>query len=136
MEIDRAMRLGFNWEMGPFELWDAAGVEATVERMKKEGRPVAANVEKLLAAGNKSWYADAPAYSFGACVLDLRSGGYNRSSVRRSVVGGGSKEIQRGDEEKSGRVAGGSWRWHGVYRVSFQDECHRRGHYFAGRSKL
>src|SRR5580693_2104165 len=28
--IDRAMRLGFNWEMGPFELWDAAGVEATV----------------------------------------------------------------------------------------------------------
>jgi len=28
VEIDRAMRLGFNWEMGPFELWDAAGVEA------------------------------------------------------------------------------------------------------------
>src|SRR6202453_5147422 len=49
VEIDRAMRLGFNWELGPFELWDAAGVEATVERMKKEGKPVAANVEKLLA---------------------------------------------------------------------------------------
>ena len=30
VEIDRAMSLGFNWEMGPFELWDAAGVEATV----------------------------------------------------------------------------------------------------------
>ena len=30
VEIDRAMRLGFNWEAGPFELWDAAGVEATV----------------------------------------------------------------------------------------------------------
>src|ERR1700676_3996555 len=42
VEIDRAMRLGFNWELGPFELWDAAGVEATVARMKKEGRPVAA----------------------------------------------------------------------------------------------
>src|ERR1039457_36924 len=54
VEIDRAMRMGFNWELGPFELWDAAGVEATVARMKKEGRPVAANVEKLLAAGNKS----------------------------------------------------------------------------------
>ena len=38
VEIDRAMRLGFNWELGPFELWDAAGVEATVARMKKEGR--------------------------------------------------------------------------------------------------
>ncbi len=54
------MRLGFNWELGPFELWDAAGIEATVARMKKEGKPVAANVEKLLAAGKKSWYEDAP----------------------------------------------------------------------------
>src|ERR1700704_986556 len=58
VEIDRAMRLGFNWELGPFELWDDAGVEATVARMKKEGKRVAANVEKLLASGKKSWYAD------------------------------------------------------------------------------
>jgi 3-hydroxyacyl-CoA dehydrogenase len=58
VEIDRAMRLGFNWELGPFELWDAAGVEATVARMKKEGKPVAANVEALLGAGQKSWYVD------------------------------------------------------------------------------
>ena len=58
VEIDRAMRLGFNWELGPFELWDAAGVEATVSRMKKEGKPVAANAERLLATGQKSWYVD------------------------------------------------------------------------------
>lgn len=58
VEIDRAMRLGFNWEFGPFELWDVAGVEPTVARMKKEGKPVAANVEKLLAAGHKGWYID------------------------------------------------------------------------------
>ena len=54
VEIDRAMKLGFNWELGPFELWDAAGVEATVARMKKEGKPVAGNVEKLLASGQNS----------------------------------------------------------------------------------
>jgi len=60
VEIDRAMHLGFNWELGPFELWDAVGVEATVARMKKEGKPVAANVERLLAAGRKSWYTDDP----------------------------------------------------------------------------
>jgi 3-hydroxyacyl-CoA dehydrogenase len=60
VEIDRAMRLGFNWELGPFELWDAAGVEATVARMKKEGKPVPANVERLLASGQKSWYLDDP----------------------------------------------------------------------------
>jgi 3-hydroxyacyl-CoA dehydrogenase len=58
VEIDRAMRLGFNWELGPFELWNAIGVEPTVARMKKEGKPVTANVEKLLAAGHKGWYVD------------------------------------------------------------------------------
>jgi len=69
--IDRAMKLGFNWELGPFELWDAAGVEATVARIKKEGRPVAANVDKLLAAGQKSWYADDPKAASGRKYWDL-----------------------------------------------------------------
>jgi 3-hydroxyacyl-CoA dehydrogenase len=73
VEIDRAMRLGFNWELGPFELWDAAGVEATVARMKKEGKPVAANVEKLLAAGQKSWYTDDPKTASGRKYWDLRT---------------------------------------------------------------
>jgi 3-hydroxyacyl-CoA dehydrogenase len=76
VEIDRAMRLGFNWELGPFELWDAAGVEATVARMKKEGAPVAANVEKLLAAGQKSWYADDVQSPSGRKYWDLKSGSY------------------------------------------------------------
>src|SRR5207302_11339253 len=71
VEVDRAMRLGFNWEMGPFELWDAAGVEATVARMKKEGKPVAANVEKLLASGQKAWYADDPKSPSGRRHWDL-----------------------------------------------------------------
>src|SRR5580693_7730710 len=71
VEIDRAMRLGFNWELGPFELWDAAGVESTVARMKREGRPVAANVEKLLGANQKSWYADDPKSTSGRVYFDL-----------------------------------------------------------------
>jgi len=75
VEIDRAMRLGFNWELGPFELWDAAGVEPTVARMKKEGRPVAANVEKLLGSGKKSWYTDAPSTPSGRSYFDLCSEG-------------------------------------------------------------
>jgi len=74
VEIDRAMKLGFNWELGPFELWDAAGVEATVLRMKKEGKPVAANVEKLLASGQKFWYGDDPKASSGRAYFDLASG--------------------------------------------------------------
>src|ERR1700722_712862 len=76
VEIDRAMRLGFNWELGPFELWDAAGIEATVARMKKEGKPVAANVEKLLAAGQKSWYMDDAKAASGGKYWQLTLGNW------------------------------------------------------------
>jgi 3-hydroxyacyl-CoA dehydrogenase len=85
VEIDRAMRLGFNWELGPFELWDAAGVEATVARMKKEGRPVAANVEKLLASGKKSWYSADPNTSSGRAYWELRTGNWEAVQVPKGV---------------------------------------------------
>jgi 3-hydroxyacyl-CoA dehydrogenase len=60
--IDRAMRAGFNWELGPFEMWDAAmwdaaGLTSTVTRMKALGLPVSPRVEALLAAGHASWYS-------------------------------------------------------------------------------
>jgi 3-hydroxyacyl-CoA dehydrogenase len=55
--IDEAMRAGFNWEMGPFEMWDAAGVPESVARMKALGLPVGAPVEKLLAASRTTWYS-------------------------------------------------------------------------------
>jgi 3-hydroxyacyl-CoA dehydrogenase len=73
VEIDQAIKLGFNWELGPFELWDAAGLETTVNRMKKEGKPVAANVEKLLASGQKSWYVDDASSPSGRKYWDLRT---------------------------------------------------------------
>jgi 3-hydroxyacyl-CoA dehydrogenase len=76
VEIDRAMRLGFNWELGPFELWDAAGVEGTVARMQQEGRPIAANVEMLLAAGEKNWYGDESKTASGRKYWDLATGGW------------------------------------------------------------
>ena len=85
VEIDRAMKLGFNWEMGPFELWDAAGVEPTVARMKKEGKPVAANVEKLLATGAKSWYQEHPEVPSGRSYFDLNKQGYKPVDVAPGV---------------------------------------------------
>ena len=85
VEIDRAMRLGFNWKLGPFELWDAAGVEATVARMKKEDRPVAANVEQLLAGGKKSWYLDDPKAGSGRVYFDLRTAKYEAVKVSAGV---------------------------------------------------
>jgi 3-hydroxyacyl-CoA dehydrogenase len=56
IEVDRAMRWGFNWELGPFEVWDAIGVEKSVATLQKEGRAVPANVQKMLDAGAKSFY--------------------------------------------------------------------------------
>lgn len=85
VEIDRAMKLGFNWEMGPFELWDAAGVEATVGRMKKEGKPVAENAEKLLGGGVKCWYEDSPHATAGKRYFDLVAGAYKNVEVPEGV---------------------------------------------------
>ncbi len=85
VEIDRAMKLGFNWEMGPFELWDAVGVKPSVERMKKEGRPVAASVEKLLATGKTSWYTDAPETRSTRAYFDLAASSYAPVEVSEGV---------------------------------------------------
>jgi 3-hydroxyacyl-CoA dehydrogenase len=85
VEIDRAMRLGFNWELGPFELWDAAGVEVTFDRMKKEGKPIAAKVEQLVASGKKSWYLDDPKASSGHVYFDLTTNDYKQVEVASGV---------------------------------------------------
>jgi 3-hydroxyacyl-CoA dehydrogenase len=56
VEIDRAMRWGFNWELGVFEVWDAVGVERSVARMKEEGQSIPEGVRKMLGAGATSFY--------------------------------------------------------------------------------
>ena len=59
--IDQAMRAGFNWELGPFELWDAAGVRETVARMKAMGIDVTPAIQGLLDSAPESapvsWYS-------------------------------------------------------------------------------
>ena len=70
-DIDRAMAAGFNWELGPFAMWDAAGVSKVVDRMRAGGMAIPASVEKLLGAGGTSWYrAD------GTEFFDVASGKY------------------------------------------------------------
>lgn len=54
--IDDAMKAGFGWQHGPFEIWDAIGVEKGVELMKKQNMEVASWVTDMLAAGNDSFY--------------------------------------------------------------------------------
>lgn len=54
--IDQAMRWGFGWELGPFELWDTLGVKKVAERMKKEGDILPDWVEALLKSDQPSFY--------------------------------------------------------------------------------
>jgi 3-hydroxyacyl-CoA dehydrogenase len=58
--VDNAMKWGFNWELGPYETWDAIGVEKSVERMRAEGENIPSFVENLLNLGKKSFYERAP----------------------------------------------------------------------------
>ncbi|MBT2557769.1 enoyl-CoA hydratase/isomerase family protein [Hymenobacter sp. ISL-91] len=55
-KIDDALRAGFGWDMGPFETWDALGVQKGLELAKAEGKTVAPWVEEMLAAGHETFY--------------------------------------------------------------------------------
>ena len=55
-QIDSALRAGFGWSLGPFEVWDALGIGESVEAMKKTGNNPAPWVEEFIKAGNKNLY--------------------------------------------------------------------------------
>ncbi|MFY0631460.1 MAG: enoyl-CoA hydratase/isomerase family protein [Flavobacteriaceae bacterium] len=55
--IDDALKAGFGWEHGPFEIWDAIGVEAGIEMMKAEGKEPAAWVLEMIEKGSTSFYS-------------------------------------------------------------------------------
>jgi 3-hydroxyacyl-CoA dehydrogenase len=56
VDVDRAIRWGFAWELGPFEMWDAIGVEHMAKALKAEGKKLPPLVEKVLASSGKSFY--------------------------------------------------------------------------------
>jgi 3-hydroxyacyl-CoA dehydrogenase len=56
VEIDNAMKWGFNFAMGPFETWDAIGLQRSVARMERDGLAVPEKVKKMLAAGCTAFY--------------------------------------------------------------------------------
>jgi 3-hydroxyacyl-CoA dehydrogenase len=55
--IDAAMRAGFNWELGPFQMWDAVGVAKSVAGMQTIGFSVSPAVQTLISAGRSGWYS-------------------------------------------------------------------------------
>ena len=73
VEVDRAMRWGFNWELGPFEIWDAVGVERISRALKMQGKEMPPLVTNLLASGKKSFYESAKGR---ASYFDLAASAY------------------------------------------------------------
>ncbi len=64
VNIDNAMRWGFNWDAGPFQTWDALGVEALAKRMTAEGRTLPPLVEDVLGNGTGAFYTQTPTRSY------------------------------------------------------------------------
>ncbi|MBU2920811.1 3-hydroxyacyl-CoA dehydrogenase/enoyl-CoA hydratase family protein [Winogradskyella psychrotolerans] len=65
-KIDDAMKAGFGWEHGPFQIWDAIGVEKGIEMMKAEGLELNAWVNEMLTSGSTSFYTvkDGATYAY------------------------------------------------------------------------
>jgi len=80
-DIDRAMRTGFNWELGPFEMWDAAGVAGTAAKLRDRGTKLPAALEKLLSSGGVSWYRHS-----GSEYFDARTSVYLPVEPGSSVI--------------------------------------------------
>ena len=73
VEIDRAMKWGFGWELGPFELWDAVGVGESVQRLESEGGKAPENVRRMLSSGHTRFYEKGKQ---GPRYFDFRGGDY------------------------------------------------------------
>jgi 3-hydroxyacyl-CoA dehydrogenase len=56
VDIDNAMRWGFNFELGPFETWDAIGLKESVEKMERDGLEVPEKIRAMIAAGRSAFY--------------------------------------------------------------------------------
>ncbi|WP_156450452.1 3-hydroxyacyl-CoA dehydrogenase/enoyl-CoA hydratase family protein [Sporosarcina sp. HYO08] len=56
--IDQAMKWGFGWRQGPFEVWDAIGVQKSVRKMREEGFEIPTFVQSLLDSGYDSFYGE------------------------------------------------------------------------------
>src|SRR6266852_670153 len=83
VDVDRALRWGFGWELGPFEVLDAIGVKAFAEQVQKEGRALPAAIEKLLASGRSRFYESAKG---ATTVFDLASGAAKAVEPASGVV--------------------------------------------------
>jgi 3-hydroxyacyl-CoA dehydrogenase len=83
VDIDNAMRWGFNFELGPFETWDAIGLKESVEKMARDGFEVPEKIRTMIAAGRSAFYrTDNGAVSY----YDFAAEGYRERDVSPNII--------------------------------------------------
>lgn len=99
--VDDAMRWGYNWDLGPFQTWDALGFVETVDRMEKDGIALPASIKAMKASGATSFYrAD-------GAVFDLCKGEYVKAAPdpRTATL----QIMKRGDKPVLGNDGAEAW---------------------------
>jgi len=95
IEIDNSMKWGYNFEMGPFEAWDAYGVAEAVERMKSENLDVPANVQAMLDKGVQNFYKleNGIKYFYDFSAAEYKTVPVSKSMVSIAAAKGNNKTV-------------------------------------------
>ena len=83
VDVDRALRWGFAWELGPFEIMDAIGVKAFAGQVQKEGRTLPPVIERVLASGRKGFYESEKGTT---TVFDIGSGTSKKVEEPKGII--------------------------------------------------
>ncbi|HEY6266367.1 MAG TPA: enoyl-CoA hydratase-related protein, partial [Candidatus Acidoferrum sp.] len=83
VDVDRAMRWGFGWELGPFEMMDAIGVKAFAAQVQKEGRLLPSVIEKVQASGRAGFYESAKG---ATTVFDIGTGDAKKVEEPQGII--------------------------------------------------
>ncbi|PQD95227.1 3-hydroxyacyl-CoA dehydrogenase [Pradoshia eiseniae] len=94
--IDQAMKWGFGWQLGPFEIWDAIGVEKSVAKMEEEGVSVPVWVKEMIENGHTSFYKEGE-----NGTLFYTDGDYKEVAVNEKVINLKQLKKQKGVIKKN-----------------------------------
>ncbi len=83
VNVDNAMKWGFNWATGPFESWDAIGIQSSLERMKKEGIEVPETINRVIDKGYGRFYLDIKGDKY---YFDFKTNTYKPVIRRPNVI--------------------------------------------------
>ena len=83
LSVDRAMRWGFNWDLGPFETWDAIGFRKSLEKMTREGEALPDGIERMFRSGREHFYQKRRGRSY---YFDLVKADYEKIEEKPEII--------------------------------------------------